>query len=108
MESMNELVSERRERRELAAERDVTSLVSGVERLTDNNDHTGAVIFLWDKVIQDQKGTKAAVAIQTLHDYFGSMGPELDKVRAKLRDEGIARIKAKLGSGISDKFNAVF
>lgn len=60
---------------------------------TDRNDHTGALIILYKKVLKDNEAIKALNAINVLHDYFGSMPTKLGDLRY---NEFFKPAKAKL------------
>ena len=64
-------------------------------KLEDQNDHSGYVTYLASKVLRDPQATKAAKAIEALHEYFGHLPSGLFEVRMSLSKEIWARLKKK-------------
>ena len=52
-----------------------------IYKMTDWNDHSGARLYLAEKVLKDKKLTTIAKAIQTIHDQVGSMPTSLSQFR---------------------------
>jgi hypothetical protein len=53
-----------------------------LSKMTDYNDHSGAVLYLAQKVLKDKKLTKIAKAIQDIHQTVGSMPYHLGQFRS--------------------------
>ena len=58
------------------ADKDIEELVE----LTDLNDHLGAILFLFEKILKNKRTAKAVEAALSLRDYFGSVPQELQKL----------------------------
>ncbi len=68
-----------------------------VQRMTDENDHTGAIVVMAQYVTKKHnrmegvdKLVKSAQAVETLHDFYGHMPDYLNKIR----DEVAARCES--------------
>lgn len=54
-----------------------------IYKMTDYNDHQGALLYLAQKVLKDKRFTKITKALQDLHNALGGMPPELGSFRSK-------------------------
>lgn len=54
-----------------------------IYKMTDYNDHQGALLYLAQKVLKDKRLTRIAKALQELHSALGGMPPELGSFRSK-------------------------
>ena len=75
--------------------------VECVQRATDENDHTGAIVLMAQYVTKKHnrlegvdKLVKYAQAVETLHDFYGHMPDYLNKIR----DEVAARCESFMDS----------
>lgn len=75
--------------------------VESVQRATDINDHTGAIVLMAQYVTKKHnklegvdKLVKAAQAVETLHDFYGHMPDYLNRIR----DEVAAQIESFMDS----------
>jgi len=53
-----------------------------IAKMTDHNDHSGAVLYLAQKVLKDRKSTKIAKAIVDIHEVLGGMPFHLGQFRS--------------------------
>ncbi|MBW2170182.1 MAG: hypothetical protein JRG69_13160 [Deltaproteobacteria bacterium] len=60
---------------------DLQKHADAIYKLTDYNDHQGAMVYLALKVLKDKKLTAIAKALQTLHEAVGHMPPDLINFR---------------------------
>jgi hypothetical protein len=52
-----------------------------IARLTDSNDHQGALLYVAERVLRDKKLTEMTRALQMLHNALGHMPRELINLR---------------------------
>jgi len=55
--------------------------IDAMGRMTDRNDHTGALVYLYEHVLKDRKAANALRAMEALGDYFGHVPYELVQLR---------------------------
>lgn len=83
--------------------------IKRMSKLTSANAHTEALIYLYDKVLNNKSATKALQAISTLHRFFGSMPRELQKLRdGEFLKPAMARIKDVFDKETADKIKGAF
>jgi len=80
--------------------------IAEIAKMTDWNDHSGAVVAL-AKIVRDKKLQKAAEAIVTLHEFFGHMPSELIQVRTHLMNQGLKRAE-KMYPDFADQIHSAF
>ncbi len=73
-------------------------VIKEIQKLTDNNDHNSARVLV-TKTMKNKKMLKAYEAIQDLHDYFGSVPPELSKMRNGLDKTLFSLLKHNYSNG---------
>ena len=86
---------------------DVGALVEKLAKMTDENDHTGAVIELakWNG---NKKLLAAANGIRMIHDAMGSMPYEVIQFRSALTKMILAEITKKHGQDVANQINSGF
>ncbi len=84
--------------------------ITAVQRATDLNDHTGAIVLMAQYVAKKHnrlegvdKLFKSAQAVETLHDFYGHMPDYLNKIR----DEVAARCESFMTEGEVKAFQEV-
>jgi hypothetical protein len=87
--------------------KDVTGLVTKLAEMTDDNDHTGAVIEL-AKWLGNKKLLAAANGIKMIHEAMGSMPYEISQFRLSLLKEIIAEVAKKHGQEVADQIDTGF
>ena len=87
--------------------KDTTQIIEKVAKLTDRNDHTGAVIEL-ATFLNDTKSVKLLQAIQTIHTIEGSMPSEISKYRDSILKDLMNKFKSKYGSDAAKEVNGAF
>ena len=74
---------------------DIDKEISKIDRMTDGNDHNGAVKHLFSVILKDRKGASAVEALENLQRYFGDMPQGLMDVQKELRNNGLTQAKRK-------------
>ena len=83
--------------------------IEKISKLTDNNQHTDALIYLYNNILNNKKAVKALKAIDELHEYFGYLPKELSDLRYnRFYKEGMKEIKKKFSSDIYDRIYGAF
>lgn len=83
--------------------------VEVIEKMTDQNDHTGALVYLYEKVLRDKKAVQALHAIDVLHQYFGHMPRELSDLRHKeFYAKAMKRIQRELPEDMAKRIYMAF
>lgn len=86
----------------------INTLVSTIAELTDNNDHSGAIVALC-KFLKDPKLITIAVSLQSIHNAMGNFPAELGKFRSNfLVHTLIPYVTKKYGSGASAQIHSAF
>ena len=78
-----------------AAAGDMQKHADAIYKMTDWNDHSGAVLYLCQKVLKDRKLTKIAKMIVDLHNTIGSMPFHLGQFRSVEFWNGFVKPTAK-------------
>ena len=87
--------------------KDTTQIIEKVAKLTDRNDHTGAVIEL-ATFLNNTKAVKLIQAIETIHTIEGSMPSEISKYRDNILKDLMNKFKSKYGSDAAKEVNGAF
>ena len=87
--------------------KDIAPLIADIEKYTDRNDHTSAVLTL-AKFLGQTKYIKLIEAIQIIHRIEGSMPSEISKYRSILLKDLIDKFKSKYGQDAASKLNGAF
>jgi len=87
--------------------KDITPLIADIEKYTDRNDHTGAVIEL-AAFLNNTKALKLLQAIETIHDIEGSMPSEVSKYRSSILKDLTNKFKSKYGDDAAKELNGAF
>jgi hypothetical protein len=77
--------------------------VSQIAKMTDRNDHQGALLEV-AKLTKDKKLQSAVQAVQALHHYYGHMPAHLKSIKNELYDRVMAVAKSKMDE---ESFKAV-
>lgn len=85
----------------------IDELIQSIEELTDENDHTKAVLEL-ARFLTNEKSIKILNAIKTMHNVYGSLPTQLIELRDIERKELIKNIEKNYGKDIAQKVNAAF
>ena len=83
------------------------AIVKKIDKMTDSNDHTGAVVEL-AKFLGNKQFITIATAIQTIHDADKGMHPGLFKYREEIRDRILNGIEQKKGKNVRRAFEQAF
>jgi hypothetical protein len=86
---------------------DVSSLVKTIEKHTDRNAHTEAVIEL-AKFLKQKKFENILNSIMDIHMEMKSMPQELMKLRQQILDELMKLVKNKYGNDIYKQINSAY
>ncbi len=86
---------------------DVSDLVKKIEKHTDRNAHTEAVIEL-AKFLNNKSMVNILNSIMDIHMEMKSMPVELSKLRQEILDELLLFIKNKYGSDIYKQINSAY
>jgi uncharacterized protein HemY len=78
-----------------------------IEKLTDANNHSEAVLEL-AKLVNDKKYQKIAQSIIDIHEAEGSMPAEIGKYRTKVLESLMKQLKSKVSKEDYDRINSVF
>lgn len=87
--------------------RDTTEIIEKIAKLTDRNDHTGAVIEL-ATFLNDTKALKLLQAVETIHTIEGSMPTEVSKYRSSISKDLRDKFKSKYGQDAATELNGAF
>ena len=87
--------------------KDIAPLIADIEKYTDRNDHTNAVLTL-AKFLGQTKYVKLIEAIQIIHRLEGSIPSEISKYRSILLKDLIEKFKSKYGQDAASKLNGAF
>ena len=86
----------------------LSDYVSAVQHATDENDHTGAIVLMAQYTAKKHnqlegvdKLIKSAMAVETLHDFYGHMPDYLNTIR----DEVALRIESFLNADETKAFH---
>jgi DNA-binding transcriptional regulator GbsR (MarR family) len=90
-----------------APDMDISSLVKKIEKHTDRNAHTDAVIEL-EKFLKQKKFENILNSIMDIHLEMGSMPAELSKLRGQILDELMKMVRNKYGNDIYKQINSVY
>lgn len=90
-----------------AANVDVSDLVKKIEKNTDRNAHTEAVLEL-AKFLKEKSMEKILNSIMDIHMEMKSMPAELMKLRGQILDELLKLAKNKYGNDIYKQLNSAF
>jgi hypothetical protein len=86
---------------------DVSDLVKKIEKHTDRNAHTEAVIEL-AKFLKEKSMENILNSIMDIHMEMKSMPQELSKLRSNILDELMKLIKNKYGNDIYKQINSAY
>jgi hypothetical protein len=86
---------------------DVSDLVKKIEKHTDRNAHTEAVIEL-AKFLKEKSMENILNSIMDIHMEMKSMPAELSKLRSNILDELMKLIKNKYGNDIYKQINSAY
>jgi hypothetical protein len=84
--------------------KDTTEIIKKIAKLTDRNDHTGAVIEL-ATFLNNTRAIKLLQAIETIHKIEGSMPTEISKYRSSISKDLKDNFKSKYGADASKELN---
>lgn len=84
----------------------VTRICTGIEQMTDRNDHTGALCLLADYA--GGKFPKIMQAIKNIHDIEGCMPYSLGQYRHEIKAEMLARITTIKGEAVAERIKNAF
>lgn len=83
------------------------AVLKKISDMTRHNLHTEALVELARDVLKDRKLTKATESLLALHEYFGSMPPDLGKVRNIIYDRAMKMVRGKFPKDVADEvYNA--
>jgi hypothetical protein len=86
---------------------DVSDLVKKIEKHTDRNAHTEAVIEL-AKFLKEKSMEKILNSIMDIHMEMKSMPAELSKLRTQILDELMKLVRNKYGNDIYKQINSAY
>jgi hypothetical protein len=86
---------------------DVSSLVKTIEKHTDRNAHTEAVLEL-AKFLKQKKFENILNSIMDIHMEMKSMPQELMKLRQQILDELMKMVRNKFGNDIYKQINSAY
>jgi hypothetical protein len=86
---------------------DVSDLVKKIEKHTDRNAHTEAVIEL-AKFLKEKSMENILNSIMDIHMEMKSMPAELSKLRTQILDELMKLVKNKYGNHIYKQINSAY
>ena len=86
---------------------DVSDLVKKIEKHTDRNAHTEAVIEL-AKFLKEKSMEKILNSIMDIHMEMRSMPAELSKLRTQILDELMKLVRNKYGNDIYKQINSAY
>jgi hypothetical protein len=86
---------------------DVSDLVKKIEKHTDRNAHTEAVIEL-AKFLKEKSMENILNSIMDIHMEMKSMPVELSKLRTQILDELMKLVKNKYGNDIYKQINSAY
>jgi len=86
---------------------DVSDLVKKIQKHTDRNAHTEAVIEL-AKFLKEKSMEKILNSIMDIHMEMRSMPAELSKLRTQILDELMKLVKNKYGNDIYKQINSAY
>jgi hypothetical protein len=86
---------------------DVSDLVKKIEKHTDRNAHTEAVIEL-AKFLKEKSMENILNSIMDIHMEMKSMPVELSKLRTQILDELMKLVKNKYGNNIYKQINSAY
>jgi uncharacterized protein HemY len=78
-----------------------------IEKLTDDNNHSEAVLEL-AKLVNDKKYQKIAQSIIDIHEAEGSIPVEIVKYRTKVMETLLKQLKSKVSKEDYDRINSAF
>lgn len=87
--------------------RDATEIIEKIAKLTDRNDHTGAVIEL-ATFLNNTRAIKLLQAIEMIHKIEGSMPMEISKYRSSILKDLQTNFKSKYGADATDELKGAF
>jgi len=83
--------------------------IAEIADLTDGNDHAGALLVLYEKVLKNRKATNALKAIITLQDYFGHTPDELYKLRfQEFYKPAMKAVEQKFDTATAERIHGAF
>jgi hypothetical protein len=83
----------------------VETAAKKIEKLTDRNNHSEAVLEL-AKLANDKKHQKIAQSIIDIHEAEGSIPAEIQKYRTKVIETLLKQLKSKLSKEDYDRVNS--
>jgi hypothetical protein len=86
---------------------DFRPVMDKIAKLTDNNDHTNAVLEL-ATFLNNTKAVKLLQAIETIHSIEGSMPSEVSKYRSSILKDLTDKFKSKYGQDAAKELNGAF
>jgi len=86
---------------------DMSRVIERIEKLTDMNNHSEAVVRLAE-VMNDGRILRAAEAVRTLRDYLGHMPRELSDIQSTLRERLLKKARGKLSPEEYNKLDMAF
>jgi hypothetical protein len=84
------------------------SQIKQIAKMTDRNDHVGALVFAAEKVLKDKKLVAAIEAVGELHNFYGHMPTSLGEVKHDLYKTTMARLKRQLSPEDYEAIHSVF
>lgn len=85
----------------------VEVIAARIGRLTDQNDHTGAVLALAE-FVECPYAVKVCKAVQAAHVILGHLPPELDALRGQARAQALKMAREIYGPASHDHINGEF
>jgi hypothetical protein len=83
--------------------------IAKIADMTDRNNHSEALLFLYEDVLKDRRAAKAMRAVIELADYFGEMPSQLGELRyRKLYQPAMDRVRREFDSVTADKIYNAF
>lgn len=82
-------------------------ILKKLERMTDQNAHTEAVVLL-AKVVGNRKYLGAAEGIMKIHESLGSMDYDVSKFRSNLLEWILQDAERVFGKDVADKLHGAF
>ncbi len=77
-------------------------IVSEVAEMTNQNDHTGALVLIVDEMVSHKKLREAVYAVKALAEYYGDVSGGLSDIHRDLYNEVLAYIKNTYGDDVHD------
>jgi hypothetical protein len=89
------------------ADASVDQVIKNIAQMTDDNDHTGAVLALAN-LLKNEQWIKVLSCITEIQDELGHMPHKLGEFRDEIRKELIEQAKVEFGEDVANKINSSF